>query len=219
MKKISLIGGTGLVGGELLKMLALHSEVESVTAVTRSPLNITSPRIKNVVVDFEKLSDCLEQVQSDVFICCLGTTIKKAGSQAAFQRVDYDYVIEWARLAEMVKANKFMVVSAMGADANSKIFYNRVKGQMEDELKRRSIPQIEIFQPSLILGERNEKRIGEGIGQVLAPVMNMVMQGPLKKYRPIKACDIAQAIAIKAFQFQEGRFTYPSEVIQKISEN
>ncbi|WP_373999189.1 NAD(P)H-binding protein [Bdellovibrio bacteriovorus] len=215
---VCMVGASGLVGHELLVLLGLLDEISSVKAVTRSPLGRLPAGIENILLDFNKLKDYDSALKADIFVCCLGSTIKKAGSQEAFRKVDHDYVIEFAKVAERVGAQKFLVVSAMGADANSSVFYNRVKGEMENDLRALKIPQIEVFRPSLILGDRKEQRAGEDIGQKLSPYVNPLLVGPLKKYRAIKASDIAKAMAIAILNFHPGFHVYPSNKIQDIAD-
>lgn len=206
------------MGGEVLLQLAHSGRVSKIKAVTRSSLkNISSNKTQNIVADFEGLEKYQEALKADVFICCLGTTIKKAGSQAAFRKVDYEYVLKFAKIAEAVKASKFLVVSAMGANPKSAVFYNRVKGEMEEALSQLDIPQVEIFRPSLLLGERKESRFGEGLAQKLNPIINVILSGPLKKYRAIEAVDVAKAICRCALTFKAGRFTYESNQIQEFA--
>ena len=215
---ICIAGATGLVGHELLLLLAHLDEVRSIKAVSRSPMGRIPPHVENIILDFDSLKQRQDVLKAGVFICCLGTTIKKAGSQEAFRKVDYSYVVNFAKVAEACAAQKLLVISAMGADAESKIFYNRVKGEMENELRKLKIPQIEVFRPSLILGERKESRPGEDIAQKLSPVLNKLMVGPLKKYRAIKANDIARAMAIATLNFHPGFHVYKSDHIQRIAD-
>ncbi|MDG0817855.1 Rossmann-fold NAD(P)-binding domain-containing protein [Bdellovibrio svalbardensis] len=215
---VCLVGASGLVGHELLLLLAHLDQVRSVRAVTRSPLGRIPPKAENIILDFAKMEEHLDIFKAPIFICCLGSTIKKAGSQEAFKKVDLEYVLHFARLAEKAKAQKFLVISAMGADANSKVFYNQIKGEMEKGLRGLQIPQVEIFRPSLILGERKEKRTGEDLAKRFAPLMNKLLVGPLKKYRPIEASDIAKAMAIAVLNFHPGHFIYESDEIQRIAD-
>lgn len=215
--KVAIIGATGLVGNLLLEQLAQSNEVQSIKALTRKPLEKVPYKTENVVIDFNRMQEFAHEITADVFICCLGTTIKAAGTQEAFHRVDYDYVIQFAKIAEQNHAKKFQVVSAMGADASSSVFYNRTKGEMEKKLKELKIPEIEIFQPSLILGERKDKRAFEDMAQNLVPKLNFLFKGPLEKYRPIKATDIAKAMAKTSLQSKAGQFTYSSNQIQNIA--
>lgn len=214
---VTLVGASGLVGSDLLQILGYLDEVQSIKVITRRPVGKLMPHIENFVLNFDNLSAHKEALKSDVFICCLGSTIKKAGSQEAFRKVDFDYVLEFAKIAEAVGAKKFLVISAMGANAQSLVFYNRVKGEMEEALRSLKIPQIEIFRPSLILGERKEKRPGEEWAQKISPALNRILIGPLKKYRAIPARDIAKAMAIATLNFREGYYVYDSEHIALIA--
>lgn len=215
---VCIAGATGLVGHELLLLLAYLDQFQSIKAITRKPLGRIPPKVDNIILDFDRLEQHKEALKAGIFICCLGTTIKKAGSQEAFRKVDYDYVIQFAKAAEAVGAQKLLVISAMGADADSKVFYNRVKGEMEKTLRELKIPQIEVFRPSLILGERKESRAGEDIAQKLSPFLNPLLVGPLRKYRAISATDIARAMAIAALNFQPGFHVYKSDQIQHIAD-
>lgn len=215
---VTLIGASGLVGHELLLILSHLEQISRVKAVSRSPLGRLhgNGKAENLLLDFNKMEDHAEALKASVFVCCLGTTIAKAGSQEAFKQVDYEYVMKFARIAEKCGAQKFLVISAMGANAQSSVFYNRVKGEMERDLRAFKIPQIEIFRPSLILGERKEHRKGEAIAQRLSPFINPLLIGPLRKYRAIEATDIAKAMAIAVLNFNKGLFIYESDEIQNI---
>ena len=213
--EVCLVGGSGLVGHELLMIYSYLDLVSSVKAISRSPLGRIAPKIDNIILDFDKMENQTENLKAKVFVCCLGSTIKKAGSQEAFKKVDYDYVMKFAKVAEKVGAQKFLVISAMGANANSSVFYNRIKGEMEKDLRKFNIPQIEIFRPSLILGERKEKRAFEGFAQKISPYLNKVLPA---KYKAIQAKDIAKAMAIATVNFYPGLFIYDSGEIQKIAD-
>lgn len=215
---VCIIGATGLVGHELLLILSHLQQVTTVKAVTRTPLGKVPAHTDNIIMSLDKLGDYTEHLKAQVFICCLGSTIKKAGSQEAFAKVDRDYVIEFAKIAEKVGAQKLLVISAMGANSSSKVFYNRTKGEMELALRNLKIPQIEIFRPSLILGHRKDARTGEDFAQKLSPLFNPLLVGPLKKYRAIKATDIAKSMAIATLNFRPGFYIYESDEIQRIAD-
>lgn len=215
---VCVIGGSGLVGNELLLNLSQMSFVRRIKAVTRRPLKGLPPKTDNIIIDFDQMERHQDALQASVFICCLGSTIKKAGSQEAFYKVDHDYVIQFAKVAEKAKAEKFLVISSMGANPKAMAFYSRVKGEMEKDLRPLKIPQVEIFRPSLILGERKEERSFEELMQKAMPAMSSLMIGPLKKYRAIKATDIAKAMSIAVFNFHPGHFIYESDEIQRIAD-
>ena len=151
---------------------------------------------------------------TDVF-CCLGTTIKKAGSEAAFRRVDYEYPLALARLAAQWEDAHFLLVSSLGASARSSVFYPRVKGELEEAIKALSFAGVHIFQPSLLLGERAELRMGERIAAYAALPLGFFLLGPLRKYRPIQARVVAQAMLRVA---REGRKVVETLESDKIAE-
>src|SRR5262249_6245579 len=151
----------------------------------------------------------------DVF-CCLGTTIKVAGSQAAFKKVDYEYPATVAHLAHQQGAKQFLIVTAMGANKSSMIFYNRVKGEVEEAVKKIPFQAIHIFQPSLLLGERKEHRAGEKMGEFFMGLTSALFIGPLKKYKAIEGRAVAGAMVKCANENSKGVFTHQSDEIQKI---
>lgn len=206
-------GATGLVGGHLVDQLLKNDLYEKVFLFTRKPLEIQHAKIQQFIVDFERLKPSELPQRADDVYCALGTTIKKAGSQAAFYKVDHDYVVNMAGYAASIGAVRFLVVSAMGANAKSRIFYNRVKGEMEFAISRLLIKEKHIFRPSLILGKRNEFRFGEYLAQKFAGSLSFLFVGPLKKYRPIKAEAIARAMIATARLIQPGVKIHPSDTM------
>jgi uncharacterized protein YbjT (DUF2867 family) len=192
MNKVALIAGSsGLTGGFLLRILLEAPEYREVIAYVRKRTGIQHPKLREVVMDWEKLD---APVPADDVFCCLGTTIKKAGSQEAFRRVDYEYPLHLAELQLEGGSQQFLLVSAIGADASSSIFYSRVKGELEDALQKLGYKSLHIFQPSFIAGPRKEKRVGERIGLAIFSFISPLFIGPLKKYEPIPAEHIARAM-------------------------
>jgi uncharacterized protein YbjT (DUF2867 family) len=214
---VCLVGASGLVGHELLLVLAQLNQVKAIKVVTRSPLGRLPAKSENLILNFDKMADHAETLKATVYVCCLGTTIATAGSQEAFRKVDYDYVMEFARIAEKNGAQKFLVISSIGANPQASAFYTRVKGEMERALRKLNIPQIEIFRPSLLLGERKEHRTGEKLAQRLSPILNPLMVGPLKKYRAIEATDVARAMGSAVLNFNPGLYIYESDEIFRIA--
>ncbi|MCB0508275.1 MAG: oxidoreductase [Chitinophagales bacterium] len=194
MKTALIIGATGLVGGLVLEQLLNNNDYDSVVALTRKSLQNQHPKLKEVIVDFDKLEDYSENFKADVVFCCLGSTIKKAGSQAAFKKIDYEYPLKVAEIAKQNGTKKCLIISALGASKSSIIFYNRVKGEVEEALSQLHFDALHILQPSLIIGERNEKRFAEGLAQKLSPIYGTVMFGPFTKYKSIRAEQIAKAM-------------------------
>jgi uncharacterized protein YbjT (DUF2867 family) len=189
-----LAGATGLVGSFLLARLLESGAYARVTVWVRRKLEQAHPKIRCEVVNFERLHE--RRVEAEDVFCCLGTTIKKAGSQAAFRQVDYDYPVALAIAAAGGGARRLLVVSALGADPDSRVFYSRVKGEMEIAVKAAGVPTTIFFRPSLLSGPRQEvrrgERIGEAIGKVLGPLLG--------KYRPIHADFVAAAMLKAALQ-------------------
>jgi uncharacterized protein YbjT (DUF2867 family) len=183
-----VLGTTGLIGSYLVKKLLGSSTYSGVSAWVRRPLQMQHPKLQVKTIDFEKLEQ--GRVEAEDVYCCLGTTIKQAGSQEAFRRVDYDYPVALARTAARDGAKRLLVVSALGADAGSKIFYNRVKGEMEEAVRTAGVPMAYLFRPSLLSGPRAEPRMGERVGLAIGAAL-----GPLLgKYRPIHANLVAAAM-------------------------
>ena len=194
MKTALVVGATGLVGGFVLAQLLKEEQYNKIIVLTRKPLSIHHSKIKEVLVDFDKLQQSAEHLKADVVFCCLGTTIKAAGSQAAFKKVDFEYPLQIAKIAKQNGATSFLIITAMGASKDSFIFYNKVKGEIEQALQKLNFDVLHIIQPSLIIGERNEHRLGESIAKKLSPIYNSIMRGPLKKYKAIEAAQIAKAM-------------------------
>lgn len=216
-KSALLVGATGLVGGELLALLLDHNGYDKVKVFTRKTLKTNHPKLEQIIVDFDNLQPNKEHFNvSDVY-CCLGTTIKKAGSQSAFRKVDYEYPVVLAKLAVESNVERFLIITAMGADKLSKVFYNRVKGEVEEVLRNSGIATLHIFRPSLLLGERQEFRLGEKLAIILSPFLSLAMVGGLRKYKPIQAKNVARAMFIAGQTQNTGIFIYPSDEIQEIS--
>lgn len=195
MKTALIAGASGLTGSALLELLLNSPEYAKVYSVVRRPTDFRHAKLVEIVADFEQLDYFLHDVkQTDDVFCCLGTTMKKAGSKEAFRKVDYHYPLHLAHWAKSMGAGKFLCISAMGADAGSMIFYNRVKGEMERDIGMVGIPCTTFFRPSLLLGDRKENRPGEKIGILIAKVINPLLIGPLLNYRGIEVNKVALAM-------------------------
>ena len=197
-KNALLAGATGLVGGYLLRRLLAHPSYVRVEILVRRELPIRDPKITQRIVEFARLGDGAPGVAPDDVFCCLGTTIRKAGSEEAFRRVDYDYPLALGRLAKAAGAGTFLMVSALGADPKSAVFYNRVKGEVEQAIAAIGLPAAYFFRPSLLLGPRAENRPREKIGIAVGKAIAPLMIGGLRKYRPIHADAVARAMVYVA---------------------
>ncbi|HSY27392.1 MAG TPA: oxidoreductase [Burkholderiaceae bacterium] len=194
---VCVVGASGLVGRELVAQLCDDPRVATVQLMLRRALNTfgNNPKISQHVIDFEQIA-AVEWPACEVMCCCLGTTIKVAGSQQAFRRVDFDYVVESAKKARQAGATRLLVVSAMGANPDSRIFYNRVKGEMEAAVASLGYNSVTIFRPSFLSGERLEKRPGEGLALSALKVGNLFLP---KKYQSVPAHAVARTM-LKSLQ-------------------
>ena len=200
-RRILLSGATGLVGGEVLKRMLAPGQPFQVIAPTRAPLAERSSRLSNPVYDSsaaERRTDSglrrsLAAFKADVWICALGTTMAKAGNQAAFVAVDRDLVLKFASVARAIGARHAILVSSVGASPKSGSFYLRIKAEAERGLAEQNFPRVDILRPGLLLGDRAEQRRAEGIAQRVAPLLNPLMLGPLSRYRAIEAGTVADA--------------------------
>lgn len=193
--KIALWGATGLIGGACLQMLLSDPRVTAVIAPTRRPLDTRDARLLNPALDFEQLESLKPDLAGvDASICCLGTTIKKAGSQEAFRKVDFDYNLAAAQLCKSVGVKHWLQVSAIGASSRSPVFYSRVKGELESALKALRFSSLSIFHPSMLMGDREESRPMEELGIKVTRVINPLLVGPLKPYRGIEDDTLAHAL-------------------------
>lgn len=190
-KKALLVGASGLTGGHLLNLLLQSDDYKTVIVYVRKSLQLNHPKLIEKIIDFETFN---ASVEADDIFCCLGTTIKKAGSKQAFIKVDLDFPLKLAKLQMQAGSSKFLIVSAMGAASNAFIFYSQVKGRLEERLKTIGFPALFIFRPSLITGNRIEKRVAEKISIVVFKFINPLFIGPLKKYRSVSAEAIAKAM-------------------------
>jgi uncharacterized protein YbjT (DUF2867 family) len=216
MPRTALIAGaTGLTGQQLLKQLLADARYAEVHALVRKHAFAPHTKLIEHIVDFAALPK-LPKVD-DVF-CCLGTTIKVAGSKAAFRTVDFDYVMNIARAAKKSGAQRFTVMSSLGANAKSGVFYSRVKGEMEDALRELGFAALHIFQPSFLVGERAESRPGERFGITAFQIISPLLFGPARKYRAIEVADVAHAMISAAWLQKAGAHVYSSDEIQKMAD-
>jgi uncharacterized protein YbjT (DUF2867 family) len=217
MPRTALIAGaTGLTGQQLLKQLLADARYAEVHALVRKHAFAPHTKLIEHIIDFAAPPK-LPKVD-DVF-CCLGTTIKVAGSKAAFRTVDFDYVMNVARAAKKSGAQRFMVMSSLGANAKSGVFYSRIKGEMEEALRPLGFAELHIFQPSFLVGDRAESRPGERFGIAAFKIISPLLFGPARKYRAIEVTDVARAMVGAAWLQKAGAHVYLSDEIQKMADS
>jgi uncharacterized protein YbjT (DUF2867 family) len=191
----ALLGASGLVGGHLLRRLAADAAYSHGTLLGRRAMGPGADGVREVVVDFDRPETFREHLAVDDVFCCLGTTIKQAGSQDAFRRVDCDIPAAVGREARAAGARQFLIVTAVGADTKSRVFYNRVKGEVEAALTALEFPGgLKVFHPSMLLGERSEPRFAEGLVMGLMTAARPLFAGGWTRYRAIDAADVALAM-------------------------
>lgn len=213
--KALIVGVTGLVGRALLDELLAAEGVERVEAWSRSPLGVVHPKLTVKLISPEHLTGMEPTEATDVF-CCLGTTIRKAGSREAFRRVDFGMVADLCNYAASSGCRSFNVISSVGADARSRNFYLRTKGEMEEAVIRSGIPSVVIVRPSLLVGKRREFRFGEEMAKLAMFGLEYFMVGSMKQYRPVKATAVAHALYRLAGEEQSGlRIVHWDEIVKR----
>lgn len=211
--RIALVAGaTGLVGKQLVQLLLEDAHYQQVKVVVRRSTGHTHPKLKELVVtDFEKLGAHAVELEAHDYYCTLGTTIRQAGSRAVFEQVDLIYPLRLASLAQRSSIfQQYLIVTAAGANATSPIFYNRVKGRVELELRQMGLRSLSVFRPSLLLGERSERRFGESVGKLLTGFLSFFFVGKHKGLLSIHAREVARAMLVVAHRNEPGARTISS---------
>ncbi len=195
MKKTAIIlGATGLTGSYLLDLLLNSGDHEKVKIFTRRVTGKTHPKLEETVCDVLNLEEQSDKFTADEVFCCIGTTKAKTPDKKLYHAIDYGIPVTSAKLAERNNINTFSVISAIGANTKSSVFYSRTKGEMERDVLKCNIPNILIFRPSLIYGNRKDKRLFEKIGIILVKSLQFLLVGKFKKYRAISREDLAKAL-------------------------
>jgi uncharacterized protein YbjT (DUF2867 family) len=218
-KTAILFGGSGLVGGFCLDLLLESPIYAKVLSFGRRKLNKEHEKLEQIEIDFEKLSQYQKMIRGNDLFCALGTTIKKAGSQEAFRKVDLEYPAEIAKIAVKNGVSQFILVSSAGADSKSNNFYTKVKGELEDIIRELPFWGIHILRPSLLLGDRKESRPLERFGIIVSRGIGFLMGDLLGKYQPVKAEDVAKAMVVEAQSLEGGIKRLTSDAMVKIGKS
>jgi len=214
-----IVGATGLIGKNLVKQILNHPSYGRVKVAVRNKIPLEHNKLEQHIIDFDNIQSYSELFTVDDVFCCIGTTIKKAGSQEAFIKVDYSYAFETAKNGVLNGASQFILISAVGADSDSSIFYKRVKGDIEDSVSKLGYHAVKILRPSILTGNRQEIRIGEKIGVLIMKLLAVFLAGKYKKFRAIKASDVAKSMIIIAGDNTEGVRIYESDELQNLADN
>ncbi|MFO7671979.1 MAG: NAD-dependent epimerase/dehydratase family protein [Bacteroidales bacterium] len=193
-KTAILLGSTGLTGSLLLKRLIADESYSTIKLFSRRPSGNRSPKIEEYIGDVLHLEHFKKDFTADDVFCCVGTTSVKTKDRTLYRAIDFGIPFAAAKLSRENNIPTYLVISSMGANQKSKIFYSRTKGEMEQAVLDQKIPNTYILRPSLILGDRNERRIGESIGAIVMKLTDVLLVGKLKKYRAIEADCVASAM-------------------------
>ena len=216
--KVALLaGGSGLVGGYVISAILDAPDFARVYAVTRRQLNREHFRLANRIVQFDQIETQLKGLKCNVALCCLGTTIRSAGSPEAFRKVDFDYTLAFARAAKAAGAQRFVLVSSTDADSKSKRLYLRTKGETELALEQMGFAALDILQPSVLLGLRREMRPAELIAQAFMPIVNPFLVGGRERLRAISARTVAMAVIGAARSQRRGTTRYAYGAIKALA--
>jgi uncharacterized protein YbjT (DUF2867 family) len=216
VKTALIIGSTGLIGSELLNLLLDSNDYLKVITFVKRDTGIKHPKLTQHIIDFDKPETYKELIVGDDFFCSIGTTIKKAGSKKAFRKVDFGYPKQFAAFALHNKVKNYLIISSLGANAKSGNFYLKTKGEIQDFLKDCDFESVAVLQPSLLLGNRTEFRLGEKVGAFFMKTFSLLFVGNLKKYKPIESKTVAKALLKIAQTNNKGFKIYESDAIQKI---
>lgn len=217
-KTALVFGASGLTGNFVVEHLLGDEQYDEIKVFVRKELKVISGKVKQVIFTPENLEQIADEVTGDHLFCCIGTTIKKAGSQQAFLKTDHDLVERIAKIASFNKVKSFVVISSIGANDKSSNFYLKTKGKMEESIQTFGFENLSIVRPSMLLGMRHEKRLGEEAGKTIAKLITPLLVGPMRKYRPIHAAIVARAM-IKLANKPNGKYLLESDQIENLVKN
>ncbi|MEO5910017.1 MAG: NAD(P)H-binding protein [Pelobium sp.] len=216
-KKAILLGATGLIGSKLLTLLIQHEKYESFTVFVRSKMALDHPKLNQIITDFKNLDHLKNEISGDVIFSCLGSTKNKTPDLAVYKKIDHDYPLYFAHEGLKNGIKSFHIVSSLGADSKSSNFYTKMKGEIEDDLKEIGFDSTFIYQPSFLKGNRSENRPIEKILNPIMSVLDLLLFGPLKKYRSIEALDVAKAMLNESITNKRGIFVIESDKIKELT--
>ena len=207
-------GATGLTGSILVGKLLLDGEISQVISVSRNPLGVKSPKLKEIFIpELSEMSRHQAELKGDIYFCCLGTTRKAAGTHEKFKKVDYDAVLEFGKIAKLQDSRSFVLISSTGANSNSPFFYGRIKGEVENALQKMNIKRLVIFRPSFLVGKRKTFRLGERVFIGTVSLFSPILPGFIKKRLMTNAQDLAERMLIEGKNPIPGVFIIESHKI------
>ncbi|EHQ27333.1 NAD-dependent epimerase/dehydratase family protein [Mucilaginibacter paludis] len=217
LKKAVIVGASGLIGGELLNILLQNTDYQEVISISRKELPINHTKLVQLVISFDELDKWSASINGHVLFCCLGTTAKKTPDLIEYRKIDHDHPVKLAQLAHLNGIKQYHLVSALGANANSAGFYLKTKGETERDIEKIPFKTVQIYQPSLLTGNRQEKRLMERIAIAAMKVIDPLLIGGLSKYRSIPAITVARAMFKQSLKNEVGIFIHPSDKIKQLA--
>jgi uncharacterized protein YbjT (DUF2867 family) len=217
-KKAIIAGASGAIGNSLLFLLLENKDFAEVLVVVRKELRIQHPKLKQLVINFDQIGDYASEISGDVVFCCLGTTKSKTPDQQRYRIIDYQYPLDIAGIAVKNGTDSFHLISSIGADKNSSVFYTKTKGEVENDLQAFPFRSIHIYRPSLLDATRKDKRFMETSINLLMQIVNPILIAGLRKYRSIKVENVAKVMVDLSLENKPGIFIHESDEIQKLSE-
>jgi uncharacterized protein YbjT (DUF2867 family) len=214
--KAILAGASGLIGSHLLDTLLNAQEYDEVLVLVRKELPLQHKKLVQLVINFDKLDEHAKAITGHVVFSCLGTTKAKTPDTELYRKIDHDYPIKLAQLAAEHGVKQFHLVSSIGANAKSAVFYTKLKGETEEDIQKAGIQTLHIYQPSLLTGDRKDRRFGEKVFTALFKVIDPLLIGGLKKYKSIPAATLAHAMYKKSLEGAKGTFIYTTDKIKTI---
>jgi uncharacterized protein YbjT (DUF2867 family) len=214
--KAIIAGASGLIGSNLLNILLQQPEYDEVLILVRKELPIQHEKLTQLIINFDRLANYSKAITGHAVFCCLGSTRKKTPDLNDYRKVDHDYPLQLAQIAYKNGISQYHLVSAIGANAGSSNFYTKMKGEVEEDIKKIGLPGLYIYQPSFLTGERKENRLAERLLSPIMKVINPLLIGNLKKYRSIPAATVAMAMYKQSLKNEEGSFIYPSDKIKQL---
>ena len=215
--KAIIAGSSGLIGSNLLDILLQEAFYDEVLILVRKELPIQHPKLTQLVVDFDQLESYSDTITGRAIFCCLGTTRHKTPDRTVYLKIDHDYPLILAQLAHKNGVQQYHLVSSIGANKASSTFYIKTKGELEADIEQVGFPALHIYRPSLLTGERQEKRVEEKIVTVLFKIIEPLFLGGLKKYKSIPGATVASAMYKQSMQTNTGSFIYESDKIKELS--
>ena len=214
---VILIGSSGLIGSNLLSELIQSEAISEILLLVRRSTDVSSSKVKELIVNFEKPNSYSIDIQADIIYSCLGTTKSETPNSSLYRQIDLEYPLNLAKLGQKNGVAQFHIISSLGADAGSSNSYLKLKGELEQELKKLTISSLHIYQPSFLIGERKKDRLADKIMKPVFRLIDPLLIGSLKKYRSIKAADVARVMLNQSIKDLKGTFTYPSIQIQELA--